>query len=202
MESYEQCGQGQSYCSLCTLYTIHRLVFVTRLIINKINKVQWVDFKLENDLVSLHSLKTMGLSPFGASASLFLRNGELLGHFPIHISLTITITHLYITYHYYYTLISLTITITHLYHLPLLLHTYISLTITITHLYITYHYYYTLISLTITITHLYHSPLITHGSIYIYRCSDLFSKLVCVQLFWQQRIISSYLNRLLKMRSG
>jgi hypothetical protein len=26
-----------------------------------INKVQWVDFKLENALVSLHSLKTMGL---------------------------------------------------------------------------------------------------------------------------------------------
>jgi hypothetical protein len=42
MESYEQCGQGQSYCSLCTLYTIHRLFFVTRLIINKINEVQWV----------------------------------------------------------------------------------------------------------------------------------------------------------------
>jgi hypothetical protein len=38
MESYEQCGQGQSYCSLCTLNTIHRLFFVTRLIINKINK--------------------------------------------------------------------------------------------------------------------------------------------------------------------
>jgi hypothetical protein len=150
MESYEQCGQGQSYCSLCTLYTIARLFFVTRLIINKINKVQWVDFKLENDLVSLHSLKTMGLSPFGASASLFLRNGELLGHFPIHISLTITITHLYITYHYYYTLISLTITITHLYHLPLLLHTYISLTITITHLYhlpLLLHTYITLHSL-------------------------------------------------------
>jgi hypothetical protein len=35
--------------------------FVTRLIINEINKVQWVDFKLENVLVSLHSLKTMGL---------------------------------------------------------------------------------------------------------------------------------------------
>ena len=38
--------------------------FVTRLIINQINKVQWVDFKLENVLVrvvSLHSLKTMGL---------------------------------------------------------------------------------------------------------------------------------------------
>jgi hypothetical protein len=35
--------------------------FVTRLIINKINKVQWVDFKLKNALVSLHSLKTMGL---------------------------------------------------------------------------------------------------------------------------------------------
>ena len=31
------------------------------LIINQINKVQWVDFKLENVLVSLHSLKTMGL---------------------------------------------------------------------------------------------------------------------------------------------
>jgi hypothetical protein len=57
--------------------------FVTRLIINKINKVQLVDFKLENVLVSLHSLKTMGLAPFGASAPLFLRNGELLGHSPI-----------------------------------------------------------------------------------------------------------------------
>jgi hypothetical protein len=33
--------------------------FVTILIINKINKVQWVDFKLENVLVSLHSLKTI-----------------------------------------------------------------------------------------------------------------------------------------------
>jgi hypothetical protein len=42
-----------------------------------------VDFKLENILVSLHSLKTMGLAPFGASAPLFLRNGELLGHSPI-----------------------------------------------------------------------------------------------------------------------
>jgi hypothetical protein len=46
---------------LCTLDTIHILFFVTRLIINQINKVQWVDFKLENVLVSLHSLKTMGL---------------------------------------------------------------------------------------------------------------------------------------------
>jgi hypothetical protein len=61
MESYEQCGQGRSYCSLCTLDTIHRLLFVTRLIINKINKVQWVDFNLENVLVSLHTIKTMGL---------------------------------------------------------------------------------------------------------------------------------------------
>jgi hypothetical protein len=42
------------------------VLFVLRLIINKINKVQWVDFKLENVLVSLHS--------FGASV-LFLRNG-------------------------------------------------------------------------------------------------------------------------------
>ena len=73
----------ESYCSLCTLDTIHRLVFVTRLIINKINKVQWVDFKLGNVLVSLNSLITMGLGPFGAFAPLFLRNGELLGHSPI-----------------------------------------------------------------------------------------------------------------------
>jgi hypothetical protein len=42
-----------------------------------------VDFKLENVLVSLHSLKTMGLGPFGASAPLSLRNGELLGHSPL-----------------------------------------------------------------------------------------------------------------------
>ena len=51
MEGYEQCGQGRSYCSLCTLDTMHRLFFVKKLIINKINKVQWVDFKLENILV-------------------------------------------------------------------------------------------------------------------------------------------------------
>ena len=43
-----------------------------------------MDFKLENVLLSLHSLKTMGLGPFGISAPLFLRNGELLGHSPIH----------------------------------------------------------------------------------------------------------------------
>ena len=42
-----------------------------------------MDFKLENVLVSLHSLKTMGFGPVGSSASLFLRNGELLGHSPI-----------------------------------------------------------------------------------------------------------------------
>ena len=63
--SYEQCVIvtmcKQSYCSLCTLDTMHRLLFVTRLIINQINKVQWVDFKLKNVLVSLLSLKTMGL---------------------------------------------------------------------------------------------------------------------------------------------
>jgi hypothetical protein len=50
----------ESYCSLCTLDTIHRHFFVTRLIIDKIDKVQWVDFKLENVLVSLHSLKING----------------------------------------------------------------------------------------------------------------------------------------------
>jgi hypothetical protein len=61
VESYEQCEQGRSYCSHCSLDTIHRLFFATRLIINQINKVQWLDFKLENVLVSLHSLKTMGL---------------------------------------------------------------------------------------------------------------------------------------------
>ena len=54
----------ESYCSICTLETMHRLLFVTRLIINKINKVQWVDFMLENVLVSIHSLKTMGHGPF------------------------------------------------------------------------------------------------------------------------------------------
>jgi hypothetical protein len=39
-----------------------------------------VDFKLENVLVSLHSFKTMGLGPFGASTPLYLRNGELKFH--------------------------------------------------------------------------------------------------------------------------
>ena len=70
--------QGTNNLILCTLDTIHRLCFAARLIINKINKVQWVDFKLKNVLVSLHSLKQW------ASAPLFLRNGELLGHSPIH----------------------------------------------------------------------------------------------------------------------
>jgi hypothetical protein len=32
-----------------------------------------VDFKLENVLVSLHSLKTMGIGPFGVSDPLFVR---------------------------------------------------------------------------------------------------------------------------------
>jgi hypothetical protein len=56
---------------------------VGKLDVGEEDKVQWVDFKLENVLVSLHSLKTMGLGPFEASAPLFLRNGELLGHSPI-----------------------------------------------------------------------------------------------------------------------
>ena len=73
----------ESYCSLCTLDTIHILYFATRLIINEINKEQCVDFKLENVLVSLHSLKTMGIGLFGASAPLYLRNGELLEHSPM-----------------------------------------------------------------------------------------------------------------------
>ena len=63
--------QGANNLILCTLDTIHRLFVVARLIINKINKVQSVDFKLENILVSLHFLKTMGLGPFGASDPLF-----------------------------------------------------------------------------------------------------------------------------------
>jgi hypothetical protein len=46
--------QGANNLILCTLDTIHRLFFVTRLIINKINKIQWVDFKpLENVLGSI-----------------------------------------------------------------------------------------------------------------------------------------------------
>jgi aryl carrier-like protein len=69
--------QGANNLILCTLDTVHILFFAARLIINQINKVQWVDFKLENVLVSLHSLKTMGLLHY------FLRNGELLGHSPI-----------------------------------------------------------------------------------------------------------------------
>ena len=72
MESYEQCGQGRSYCSFCALDTIHRPFFVTRLIINKINKVQWVDFKLENVLVSLHCIKTMDFAPSGTLLPYFL----------------------------------------------------------------------------------------------------------------------------------
>jgi hypothetical protein len=59
MKSYEQCGQGRSYCSLCTLDTIHRLFFVTRLIINKINKIQWVDFALKKNDLERHLLKTI-----------------------------------------------------------------------------------------------------------------------------------------------
>ena len=43
---------------LFSLY-FRQTFFVTRLIINQINKVQLVDFKLENVLVSLHSLKIM-----------------------------------------------------------------------------------------------------------------------------------------------
>ena len=54
------------------------LLFVTRLIINKIDKVKWVDFKLENVLVSLHSLKTMGLgsinSPIRINSNVQLYN--------------------------------------------------------------------------------------------------------------------------------
>jgi hypothetical protein len=84
----------ESYCSLCTfkvpqgannlilyytilyytLDTIHILFFVTRLIINKINKVQWVDFNLENVLVSLHSLKaTDGPRPQRGLGSIMLK---------------------------------------------------------------------------------------------------------------------------------
>jgi hypothetical protein len=35
--------QGANNLILCTLDTIHILFFVTRLIINKINEVQWVE---------------------------------------------------------------------------------------------------------------------------------------------------------------
>ena len=80
---------------------MHRLFFVTRLLLIKINQVQWVDFKLENVLVSLHSLKTMGLGPFGASAPLFLRNGELLGHSPMLITLQVLCYSINIQYYQY-----------------------------------------------------------------------------------------------------
>jgi hypothetical protein len=53
------------FCCRDVITTIYLNFFVTRLIINKIIKVQWVNFKLENVLVSLHSLKPIGLVPFG-----------------------------------------------------------------------------------------------------------------------------------------
>jgi hypothetical protein len=71
----------ESYCSLCTLDTMHILLFVTRLVINKINKVQWVEFKLENVLVSLHSLKRMSLGAFGAPAPLILKEWRVMRTF-------------------------------------------------------------------------------------------------------------------------
>jgi hypothetical protein len=48
---------------LTFLFILLRIGECPSLIINQINKVQWVDFKLENVLVSLHSLKTMDLGP-------------------------------------------------------------------------------------------------------------------------------------------
>ena len=88
----------ESYCSLCALDTIHRLFVITILIINKINKVQWVDFKLENVLVSLHSFKTMGLGSIIFKEWRVIHSRvnpvpkleeeleleELLGHSPMH----------------------------------------------------------------------------------------------------------------------
>ena len=50
---------GKLLFSLYLRYYTQTFLFATRLIINKINKIQW------------------------ASAPLFLRNGELLGHSPI-----------------------------------------------------------------------------------------------------------------------
>ena len=69
--------------SLYFRYYTQTFFFATILIINNINKVQWVDFKLENVILSLQSLKTMSLGLFWASAPLFLRNGEFFGHSPI-----------------------------------------------------------------------------------------------------------------------
>jgi uncharacterized protein (DUF697 family) len=54
-------NNGELLFSLYFRFYTHTFVVVAKLIINQINKVQWVDFKLENVLVSLHSLKTMGL---------------------------------------------------------------------------------------------------------------------------------------------
>jgi hypothetical protein len=68
----------ESYCSLCTLDIYTHTFFVTRLIINQINKVQWVDFKLENVLKNKGAETPKGLRPID-----YLRNGELLGHSPI-----------------------------------------------------------------------------------------------------------------------
>ena len=71
----------ESYCSLCTLDTIHILFFVTRLILNKINKVQLVDFKLENVLVSLHSLKNNRLRTLRGLGSIMFKEWRVTGTF-------------------------------------------------------------------------------------------------------------------------
>ena len=88
MESYcSLCSfkvpQGANNLILCTLDIMHRLVFVTRLIINKINKVQWVHFKLENVLVSLHSLKNNGPRPLRGLGSIIFKEWRVTGHSPI-----------------------------------------------------------------------------------------------------------------------
>jgi hypothetical protein len=71
----------ESYWSLCSLDTIHRLFFVTRLIINQINKYNgWI------------------LSWRMSSVPLFLRNGELLGHSP---DLTIMFLKIVVLYEIY-----------------------------------------------------------------------------------------------------
>ena len=68
MESYcSRCTfkvpKGANNLILCTLDTIYRLFFVTRLIINQINKVQWVDFKLENVLVTEYGTALTNILP-------------------------------------------------------------------------------------------------------------------------------------------
>jgi hypothetical protein len=65
-------------------------VVIPRLIINKINKVQWVDFKLENVLVSLHSFKNNGTRTLRGLGSIIFKECRVIWTFSYTWSLSVT----------------------------------------------------------------------------------------------------------------